>query len=527
MEPGRDILRRGEGSSGEVVDLGRLAVRRLVLGAWMALGVAVVALLVSFLRQPNLGIRAGTDRPVWLWGVGVVLSVGLLFVARAERLAPARRVDAGLAFVVVVCFLSSIFRHWLPYAASDVVRGVPPGAIVVLFFAVLVPAAPARVAIMATACALADALGLALTVALGNPSPPWNLWLWLLLPNAVVVGLAFFTARFVHQLGESVRRAREMGAYHLVERLGAGGMGEVWRADHRTLARPAAIKLVRPDLLGDPTAAERVLTRFEREARATAALTSPHTIHVYDFGRSEDGGFYYVMELLEGMDLQTLVSDHGPLPEARVVHLLLQACHSLGEAHGRGVVHRDVKPANLYVCRVGDEHDFVKVLDFGLVKLGSDAPTDEGPLTDAGAIVGTPGYMAPEAAMGEEATPRSDLYALGCVAYFALTRRQVFEGRPPLGQLFAHTQLDPDPPSAHVPVDPALEAVVMRCLAKDPAARPASASALAAELRATGLASDWTPDEAAAWWARRAAPVSDDDLAHASTVFDARSTDPR
>ncbi|MBX3274257.1 MAG: hypothetical protein KF729_28580 [Sandaracinaceae bacterium] len=299
MEPselpaaGRDVLARGEGASDASLDLPRLAVRRIVLGAWMAIGVAVFAGLFTLLRQPNVGVRAGTERPVALWAVGLGLSIALLLIARAERLSPARRVEIAVGYVVLVAFLASLFRHWLPYADSDVVRGVPASAILVLFVSVLVPVPPLKMAATAVLCGLADAGALAFTVGVvGNPNPPWNLWLWLLLPNALVVVLSYLSARFVFQLGETVRRARAMGAYHLVERLGAGGMGEVWRADHRTLARPAAIKLVRPALLGDEATAERVLTRFEREARATAALTSPHTIAVYDYGRSEDGAFY-------------------------------------------------------------------------------------------------------------------------------------------------------------------------------------------------------------------------------------------
>ncbi|MCB9592644.1 MAG: serine/threonine protein kinase [Sandaracinaceae bacterium] len=518
MERGDDIVRRGEGTSGSGVDLAALAVRRLALGSWMAIGVAVVAGVVSFLRQPNIGVRAGTERPFLLWVVGAVLSVVMLVIARAERLTPARRVDAGLAYVCAICFLASLFRHWLPYADSDVVRGVPPGAIVVLFYATLVPVSPPKMAGAAVVCALSDTAALAITVwGVGNPTPPWNLWLWLLLPNVVVVVLAYFTSRFVFQLGETVRRAREMGAYRLVELLGQGGMGEVWRADHHTLARPAAIKLVRPSLLGSTTGAERALERFEREARATAALTSPHTIAVYDFGRAEDGVFYYVMELLEGMDLQTMVRDHGPLPETRAVHMLLQVCHSLSEAHARGVIHRDIKPANLFVCHVGTERDFLKVLDFGIVKL-QDAPPEaqSGPLTDAGSLLGTPGYMAPETTLGQDASPSSDLYAVGCVAYFLLTGRQVFEGLAPLQQLFAHGYEEVEPPSAHATLDPGLNALVMRCLAKDPVDRFGSMGELATALRELGLAGIWTPADAERWWAtvdagpRPAGPPSTD-----------------
>ncbi|MBX3274256.1 MAG: serine/threonine protein kinase [Sandaracinaceae bacterium] len=221
------------------------------------------------------------------------------------------------------------------------------------------------------------------------------------------------------------------------------------------------------------------------------------------------------MELLEGMDLQSMVKEHGPLPEARAVHLLVQVCHSLEEAHSVGLVHRDIKPANLFVGKAGRAYDFVKVLDFGLVKLEEAAPvSSDGPLTDAGTVVGTPGYMAPELTVGGEATPRSDLYALGCVAYFVLTGRLVFEGRGPLQQLFAHAHEEPDPVSKWAPVGEALAAVVMRCLAKDPSERPSSAAALAAALRAAVPADGWTDEDARRFWAERpsraaAAPSSE------------------
>ena len=183
---------------------------------------------------------------------------------------------------------------------------------------------------------------------------------------AFAVVLAYFGARMIYAISLDVSRARLLGAYQLESRIGAGGMGEVWRASHRMLVRPAAIKLIAPHQLGDD--AHAVLTRFEQEAQATALLRSPHTVEVYDFGRSDDGSFYYVMELLDGVDLQELVRTHGPLPASRVVHILRQACHSLAEAHAAGLVHRDIKPANIFVCRYGSDFDFVKVLDFGLVK---------------------------------------------------------------------------------------------------------------------------------------------------------------
>ncbi len=230
-------------------------------------------------------------------------------------------------------------------------------------------------------------------------------------------------------------------------------MGEVWRARHRLLARPAAIKLIRPAMLAGGTDADARATvrRFEHEAQATAALTSPHTIRLFDFGVTDEGSFYYVMELLDGRDMASLVAEFGPLPPARVIYLLQQVCHSLAEAHSRGLVHRDVKPANIFVCRMGLEHDFVKVLDFGLVQVTGPNPAHD--LTQSLAalegVVGTPAFMAPEMIVGHrQVDHRADIYALGCVAYFLLTGQQVFQGGTQMQALIDHVSTAPPPPSA-------------------------------------------------------------------------------
>jgi serine/threonine protein kinase len=298
-----------------------------------------------------------------------------------------------------------------------------------------------------------------------------------------------------------------LGAYQLLERLGRGGMGEVWRAEHVRLGRQAAIKLIRPRDAGESGEQGSVVRRrFEREARATASLTSPHTVSLYDFGVASDGTFYYAMELLEGLDLDALVTRHGPQPPARVVHLVAQACDSLAEAHARGLLHRDIKPSNLFVCRRGLEHDFVKVLDFGLVKAVAGGP-DGGPvLTGEHRRVGTPAFMAPEAARGAlSLDARADLYALGCVAYFLLTASNVFSGESALALMLQHADTSPEPPSlrTHFEVPADVEAVVMSCLAKAPAERPASARALKEALLSCGVGRLWTPDRAEQWWRSR------------------------
>jgi serine/threonine protein kinase len=282
-------------------------------------------------------------------------------------------------------------------------------------------------------------------------------------------------------------------------------MGEVWLGRHRLLARSAAIKLVRPDILGEPGSREcaATLDRFEREAQATAALTSPHTVRLFDFGVGGDGSFYYVMELLHGCDLERLVRHFGPLPAPRAMFLLEQVCRSLAEAHARGLVHRDIKPANIYVCRMGLDFDFVKVLDFGLVKVEREggAPRHT---TAASVAMGTPAYMAPEVILGgADVDRRADVYALGCVAYFLLTGERVFKAHTDMRVLMKHLQEEPVPPSARTeqPIDRTVDTLVLACLRKDPAERPADAGELR-QMLSSCRAGAWDQPAARRWWER-------------------------
>ena len=325
-------------------------------------------------------------------------------------------------------------------------------------------------------------------------------------PILLCAAIASFMAARIFRLAHHVSRARQLGSYQLVELLGSGGMGEVWRARHRLLARPAAIKVIRGNPArgnGSDSPAATMLKRFEREAKATAALTSPHTVALYDFGTTNDGAFYYAMELLEGMDLRRLVETTGPVPSARVTRLLRHACASLADAHESGLVHRDVKPANLFLCRRGLEYDFVKVLDFGLVK-GSPDGTDTGQLTMDGTTSGTPAFMAPELALGNAtADARADLYALGCVGYWLLTGQLVFEGPNAVAILVKHAKEEPVAPSrvVEVEVDPDLEALILELLRKKPEDRPATAVELDRRLAAIEARhGTWTQEHAERWW---------------------------
>jgi serine/threonine-protein kinase len=308
-------------------------------------------------------------------------------------------------------------------------------------------------------------------------------------------------SRVVYGLGREVARARELGSYHLGELLGRGGMGEVYQATHRMLARPAAIKLIRPDMLNtDQNGQQMAITRFRREAEAAASLRSPHTVELYDFGVTPDNTFYCVMELLDGTDLESLVRKKGPLPPERVIYLLRQVCESLEEAHANGLVHRDIKPANIHVGRLGLRHDFVKVLDFGLVKSVDRSQGEDSLATAQGQFAGTPSYMAPEVAMGEPFDGKADVYAIGCVAWYLLTGRMVFDAPNHMAMILRHMRDTPGAPSEYseAPIPPALDRVILACLAKSPVDRP-SAADLSHRLGQI-VTTPWGEDQARAWW---------------------------
>jgi hypothetical protein len=299
--------------------------------------------------------------------------------------------------------------------------------------------------------------------------------------GAVAVATATVASRVIFRLRVEAAEVRRLGQYTLQQKIGQGAMGIVYRASHALLRRPTAIKLLAPAKNSDAD-----LRRFEREVQLTASLTHPNTIAIYDFGRSPDGVFYYAMEYVDGISLEELVRREGPQPAARVIHLLRQASGALEEAHRVGLIHRDVKPANLMVCTRGGAPDTLKVLDFGLVKpLGGGADS----LSAVDVAVGTPLYMSPEAIDAPAAVDaRSDLYALGAVGYFLLTGTPVFPGKTAVAICSRHLGEAPEPPSRRLgaPVPADLEAVILRCLAKNPADRPASAAELESLLVACG-----------------------------------------
>ena len=445
----------------------------------------------------------------------MVTSLLVLALLRGARPPPNRIVLIGLAFQVIVSWCIPLSHYYGAFAGvpldritSDLV-GLSSVAVWILFFSVVFPSRPRRALIALILSGASVPVTIALLVRAGDmPALETGRFVGVfVIPYVFLVLFAYIAARIIYGLGRDILRAEQVGSYRLEELLGRGGMGEVWKGSHEMLARPAAIKLIRSDVLGqEPGGLEVAIGRFEREAQATASLQSPHTVQVYDFGVSDEGAFYYVMELLDGIDLGSLVDRFGPVPAERVVHVLRQACESLAEAHRRGLVHRDLKPANLMLCQRAFEPDFLKVLDFGLVRRAAIDTKDEAEaaLTRTGLLAGTPSYMAPEMAMGDGGVDaRADLYALGCVAYKLLTGRRVFEEPNVVATLFAHVNTPPRPPSqvAELPVPPELDGVLLSCLAKNPRDRPASAVELARKLEEVPLPRPWTRDRAAAWWA--------------------------
>jgi len=325
----------------------------------------------------------------------------------------------------------------------------------------------------------------------------FKLLIALLLLSAAVMFLSSRRIyRLHHQISEARQLGQQLGQYTLEEKIGSGAMGAVYRARHAMLRRPTAVKLLAPD---DVT--EETLGRFEREVQLTARLTHPNTVAVYDFGRSPEGIFYYAMEYLDGIDLERLVADQGPLPAALVVHLLRQACGSLAEAHGIGLIHRDIKPANLMVCARGGMPDMVKVLDFGLVK--DVQQTDQPELSMVGQIVGTPHYISPEALRDPAGIDaRADLYAVGAVGYYLLSGKTVFSGGSVAEIIHHHLTTSPEPPSQRCgrAIPAALEGIVLRCLEKDRHDRFASATELLRAIDALGDVELWTAEAAETWW---------------------------
>ena len=322
---------------------------------------------------------------------------------------------------------------------------------------------------------------------------------------AATIFAAVSSVRMISNLRKQADEAKEFSRYRLKHKIGSGGMGDVYLAEHKLMKRPCAIKVIRPEKAGDPKA----IARFEREVRATARLNHWNSISIYDYGRTADGTFFYVMEYLTGMSASDLVKRKGPLAPGRVVYLLKQVCNALSEAHAVQLVHRDIKPANLIVAEMGGSFDVIKLLDFGLAKPMSNAlqNTEDSELTVVGSLTGSPLYMSPEQAMGEVQTDqRSDIYGIGGVAFYMLTGRPPFEGGATLKVLLSHLNDPAVPPSsvrkhAHgLSISPELDAIVLKCLAKSADDRYQSARELYDALNSSPESSQWNERLAEQWW---------------------------
>ena len=445
----------------------------------------------------------------WVPGViSITVAVSVAVTLRLGSHRPATVTTLALMFEVVTSYGIAAAEFLQPTGLNvgPPWIGLSWVAVWMVLFNVVVPTVPRYAVFAALASVTSVPIMVLVSISVFPPATHPNgmmLFFGFGFPYLLVVIMAYAGARIVYALGTEVSRARELGSYKLEERLGEGGMGEVWKASHRLLARPAAIKLIRPSLADAAGTSDDMRRRFEREAQVISRLRSPHTVTLFDFGVSDEGTFYYVMELLDGVDTDTLVKRFGPLPAERVVHILKQMCHSLSEADSCGLVHRDIKPANIFLCRYGEDHDFVKVLDFGIAKTIHDTPADASTAITMGNIIhGTPAFIAPEQAMGMEVDSRADIYSAGCVAYWLLTGELVFTGDTAMKLLLAHTQTPPTPPSTktELPIPPALDALVLLCLAKDRNERPRSPRDLLHRLDALEFDQPWTESRARDWW---------------------------
>ncbi len=442
--------------------------------------------------------------PLNLWH----LTAGLLSAAIA-LFVRARRLEIGtLQAIELVGTVAVLTTHYMMASTLLGVNAPHFDLVLTLLYmllqmtrAVIIPSTPARTVVACVAAAI-PLLAFGYLLAARAPDAwsaaravyaPLYVALWCL-ECAVPAALA---SKVIYGLRQDVNKAKQLGQYTLEDRIGEGGMGTVYRARHALLRRPTAIKLLRPERTG-----EQALMRFEREVQLTSRLTHPNTVAIYDYGRTADGIFYYAMEYLDGLDLQRLVAADGPQDPGRVVHILTQVCRALSEAHGLGLIHRDVKPANIILCERGGVPDVAKVVDFGLVKSNL-AGEQSAHLSAAQVILGTPHFLAPEAIRSaDRVDARSDVYALGGVGYYLLTGRQVFDGESVMEICGQHLHTTPVRPSERLgqPLPAAIEAVVLRALEKDPNARPQSAKAMASELEACGVAA-WTEGRANSWWA--------------------------
>lgn len=507
------------GSAGFAEETRKLLRKRLILTHAAVGAVTLVVTVLGLCGAPPVSPDAGLGR--WVIGLPLLVAaqnaVGLYFLLKHAdaTLSALRVVEAaqfgGLALSGAVARFVMLTAppqespdprfHDISYRFAATLTGFPL-MFAVLFYGVFVPNTRRRslkgslllAAVPIIATALAAAFNTDLDDELIEIVPAT------VLPLAMCVTVAVFCAARANELQrqayDALREAKELGSYVLVRKLGEGGMGEVWLAEHRLLKRPCAMKFVRAELAAEPATA----ARFEREVRAVTTLTHFNTVRIYDYGRDDDGSFFYVMEYLEGPTLDRLIRDRGPLAPGRTVYLVRQLCGALSEAHAAGMVHRDLKPNNVIVAALGGQRDVAKLLDFGLVQDHTGVP-DDARITRAGTVLGTPAYMCPEQAAGERVDHRGDVYSLGALAFFALTGRPPFEGATAAKLMSAHlTQPPPDARSVRADAPSDLAAVLLKCLAKDPKERYQNVAELDAALAACSCTAEWTATAAADWW---------------------------
>jgi serine/threonine-protein kinase len=494
----RDASTTGSSFDHELAGILRQRTRLLFA---IAAGTGVTLFVINHLLviEPTIAALADYQTPLHLLGV-VILFAGLVYVNTGRRssrqLQGAAFWTMALALMLVVPNLAVFWPDHEPFL---------PVALMLFVYAAFIPCRTAQTWLAGMAIVAVTLSTLLAPALVPEVADYWSRQgalayrvqaTYTITGTVILAIVSMLVSRNLYALQRTAHRAKRLGNYLIEDELGKGGMGEVYLAQHSLICRPTAVKVLTAKA-GEPGA----LARFEREVQLSASLTHPNTITIFDFGRTSDNTFYYAMEYLSGMDLQSMVDRFGPLQAERVVYLLLQACGSLAEAHDRGIIHRDIKPSNIFVTQRGGLHDFVKVLDFGLAR--EVEPKEGADLTKTGMVFGTPRYIAPEAVRGTATVDaRADLYNLGGVAYWLLTGKPLFAGSSSLDLIIDHVKTVPSPPSelSELPVPPALDAIVMKCLEKEPGDRFQAAQELATALRTVQVGHPWDQDRAREWW---------------------------
>lgn len=477
----------------------------------------------AYLIFSALNVFRSTDgpRPMLMFGLWLVtlstLGVAWRFCAKCKIVHSHLRIAEWVVFGGPVIFFAMLSFVMLKSSIAEghISNISAPWLLLIFTYALLIPNSWQRAASVIIPIALVP-LVVTVTARLTTHSPGQTFLYDPKLQNATInifvimvwgSAIAIWGVRSIRSLRREAFEARKMGQYQLKQLLGRGGMGEVYLAEHRMLKRPCALKLIRPDMADSSLN----LARFEREVQLTARLTHWNTIEIYDYGNTEDGVFYYVMEYLPGMNLDEIVRMYGPLPTTRAIHLLKQVCDALAEAHSQGLIHRDIKPANIFAAKRGGLYDVAKLLDFGLVRQTDPAAARDAQQADLNreqSITGSPLYMSPEQARGDMPDGRSDIYSLGAVGYYLLTGRPPFVGENPVHVVLSHARDIPANPSTINPaIEPQLEEIIMSCLSKDPDDRPADVSQLRSALKACETEARWTSVDSATWWNHHGCPI--------------------